>query len=386
MSTGSGPSERFSPSPFIRDYSRRFARFDVKKLLLFVLFTGCFRCSGEERSEPWPLWDGKESVASYAARVKLPATKTIDFGNGVSMELVLIPAGEFVAGQREPVKPTVSVFEAQILVALGCASLVALLILFFVRRKPGARFSFSLMWLLALTASLGALIGGTMRLRWASLEEAHFKDAQLVYLLQRRIEELGGTPPPPHNVVIPHPFYMGKYPVTQEQYESVIGRNYAFFTGAKNPVERVTWYNARDYCKKAHELFFERQLPDVTFELPTEDEWEYACKAGTQTPFYSGETNEALSNAGWYRDNSSMTTHPVGLKIPNAFGLYDMHGNVRQWCMDVFDKPLNLRDRVTRGGSWMDSPGDCNSTSRHSNVADTHESYIGFRVIVRVTK
>jgi len=167
-----------------------------------------------------------------------------------------------------------------------------------------------------------------------------------------------------HEVAISKPFYMGVTEVTQAQYEAVMGTNPSHFKGATNPVEMVFWNDAAEFCKKLSEKT--RQ----TFRLPTEAEWEYACRAGTQTAFSFGDDPSALGDYAWWGRNSAKTTHPVGQKKPNAWGLYDMHGNVWEWCADwhgaypkdpVTDPsgPATGRYRVLRGGSWSYVDADC---------------------------
>ena len=161
-----------------------------------------------------------------------------------------------------------------------------------------------------------------------------------------------------HEVTISKPFYVGVTEVTQAQYEAVMGTNPSEFKGATNPVEMVSWNDATEFCKKLSEKT--RQA----VRLPTEAEWEYACRAGTQTAFSFGDDPSALCDYAWWAGNSGKTTHPVGQKRPNAWGLYDMHGNVFEWCADWYGEypkgpvtdPSGLAtgsgNRVVRGGSW----------------------------------
>ena len=164
-----------------------------------------------------------------------------------------------------------------------------------------------------------------------------------------------------HEVTITKPFYMGKYVVTQEQYEAIMGNNPSHFKGAQNPVEMVSWDDAQAFCQKLS------KKSGKTVRLPTEAEWEYACRAGTSTKYYSGDSEEDLKRVAWYEANSNDTTHPVGQKEPNKFGLYDMHGNVWQWCQDWYGDytanevadpqgPAQGASRVLRGGSWYHDP------------------------------
>jgi formylglycine-generating enzyme required for sulfatase activity len=167
-----------------------------------------------------------------------------------------------------------------------------------------------------------------------------------------------------HEVTLSKPFYMGVTEVTQAQYEAVMGASPSHFKGATNPVEMVYWNDAAEFCKKLSGKT--RQ----TFRLPTEAEWEYACRAGTQTAFSFGDDPSVLGDHAWGGRNSAKTTHPVGQKKPNAWGLYDMHGNIWEWCADwhgdypkdpVTDPsgPATGRYRVLRGGSWSYVDADC---------------------------
>ena len=147
---------------------------------------------------------------------------------------------------------------------------------------------------------------------------------------------------PQHKVRITRPFYLGKYPVTQEQADALLGGNGSSFKGPKNPVETVNWDFCQEFVKMLN-LRFDR--PAGKFRLPTEAQWEYACRAGSSTRYCFGNDEQQLDDYGWYSDKGSMLTHPVGLKKPNAWGLYDMHGNVMEWCADYWSERYNSRGR-----------------------------------------
>ncbi|MDD4891212.1 MAG: formylglycine-generating enzyme family protein [Phycisphaerae bacterium] len=197
------------------------------------------------------------------------------------------------------------------------------------------------------------------------------------------------TEGPPHEVTIVKPFYMGVYEVTQEQYEKVIGKNPSQFKGAQNPVDTVSWDDAVEFCKKLS------AKTGKTVRLPTEAEWEYTCRAGSKTRFDYGNDGTYLGEHAWYTGNSDNKAHPVGQKKPNAWGLYDMHGNVSEWCSDYYaDSYANAKDtdpqgpasgeaRVARGGSWFDDHWDCKSASRNGPSPEDREPRCGFRVSVR---
>ncbi len=196
---------------------------------------------------------------------------------------------------------------------------------------------------------------------------------------------------PAHPVSLAQPFYMGKYDVTQEQYQQLIGTNPSKFKGKDNPVETVSSDDAQEFCK----TLTERTRQSV--RLPTEAEWEYSCRAGTTTTYYSGDAEADLGRVAWYGVNSTNTTHPVGQKEANAFGLYDMHGNVWQWCQDWYGEdyyskspvenpqgPDQGTGRLLRGGGWSGNPSvDCRSAGREWLFFPlARGSYVGFRVVM----
>jgi formylglycine-generating enzyme required for sulfatase activity len=236
-----------------------------------------------------------------------PEEKTIDMGNGITMEFVLIPAGEFDMGS--PVTET-----------------------------------------------------------------------------DRENDEY-----PVHRIQISRPFYMGKYEVTQEQYYVVAKYKPSRFKQEGRPVENVSWDQAVRFCRKLSEM------KEGTYRLPTEAEWEYACRAGSQDRFYFGFDPEysQIEKYTWYSENSDSATHPVGEKKPNSFGLYDMHGNVSEWCWDWYAAdsysnskrvdppgPQHGKSRVLRGGSWHHKARDCRSASRDDCEPVYIQNYVGFRVVL----
>jgi formylglycine-generating enzyme required for sulfatase activity len=316
-------------------------------------------------AQPYPLWDSSESVAEYAKRTGLEATKTLDLGGGVKLELVLIPAGKFIMGTPEPESPWIGG------TILGAASLFALVLLAVLvvrairqRRRP----QFTLRWLILLIALLGvAQYGG---FRWWRAAEAR--------------KSFDADESPAHEVTLSRPYYLGKYEVTQEQYQQVTGTNPSNFKGRDLPVETVSWDEAQAFCKKIGERTGE------SVRLPSEAEWEYACRAGTRTRFYSGDADADLESVAWYDANSSGKTHPVGGKASNAWGVHDMHGNAWEWCADWFEAykaeavtdpqgPPQGANRVLRGGSWDYAPGGCRSALRWFDPDG--RDFIGFRVV-----
>jgi hypothetical protein len=169
-------------------------------------------------------------------------------------------------------------------------------------------------------------------------------------------------------------FAIGVYEVTQQQYEAVTGSNPSKFKGANNPVEMVSWNDAVEYCAKLSSLPAEVAAGHV-YRLPTEAEWEACCRAGTTTAYSFGDDEKDLGKYAWFETNSGGTSHAVGEKLPNGWDIYDMHGNVSEWCL--------FRDgsgRVYRGGSWSDSAGYCRSAYRSRDVPSLRLSDLGFRL------
>jgi formylglycine-generating enzyme required for sulfatase activity len=354
-------------------------------LLTFALSASLFS------AEPYPLWDGKESVADYAKHVNLPPTQTLDLGNGVKLDLVLIPAGRFITGTPPPTPIDFAAFQDKIVTgqALLAVSTVALMVMLTVvliraiRQKRRPQVSLGRLLLMTIAAS-GCVLSG---LHWKhsilALEKAKFEydAAQSRYFNLPLLSEK-----PAHQVTLTQPFYMSKCEVTQGQYQAVIGANPSTYKGSNNPVDMVSWNDAQAFCKKVSEQ------TKQTIQLPTEAEWEYACRAGTTTAFHSGDTEADLDRVAWYEGNSEKMTQPVGQKEANAFGLYDMHGNVLESCVDLYDGPELIgpsgRDSVTyrviKGGSFQLKPRDSRSAVRSCVPPDLYFSSLGFRVVMRV--
>ncbi|MBW4465474.1 MAG: formylglycine-generating enzyme family protein [Pegethrix bostrychoides GSE-TBD4-15B] len=202
---------------------------------------------------------------------------------------------------------------------------------------------------------------------------------------------------PQHIVTVPQ-FFMGKYPVTQAQYEAIIGENPSNFKGDNRPVERVSWHDAVKFCEQLS------QRTGRTYRLPSEAEWEYACRAGTKTAFHFGQTispefanyNGRRVYGDGFEGKDSQETTPVGsFGVANRFGLYDMHGNVWEWCEDhwhdnfegapeggsAWTKGGDSSSRVLRGGSWYDVPQGCRSAYRFYSDPGSADNDCGFRVV-----
>jgi formylglycine-generating enzyme required for sulfatase activity len=362
-----------------------------KWAILFVLLAGALPAADQS----WPLWDGQESVEHYAARVKLPATQTFDLGNNVKLELVLIPAGQFIMGTSEPKAVDEEGFQRKIVVgqALLAVSAGALLVMLAIvvirasRQKRRPQMSLGLLLLITLAAG-GCVLSGLHWQQWAQENAA----ARLeLTAAKARYDSADRTEKPAHSVTLTKPFYMGKFVVTQEQYQQVTGQNQSQFKGKDNPANMISWEDAQAFCKKV------TGQPIQTVRLPTEAEWEYACRAGTRTNFYTGDWDRELARAAWYDANSMRTSHPVGQKESNMFGLYDMHGNVWQWCQDWMEEeyysnsstkdpqgPLQGSERALRGGSWYIGPEHCRSARRIRLAPDRREGGVGFRVVMTV--
>jgi len=203
---------------------------------------------------------------------------------------------------------------------------------------------------------------------------------------------------PRHEVCVDG-FWMGKTEVTQAQWKRIMGNNPSNFKGDTHPVEQVSWNKVQEFLQKLNEQAGNPPLPlpGGEFRLPTEAEWEYAARAGTNTMFYFGDNVAGLSKYAWYSDNSDGKTHPVGQLKPNVWGLYDIHGNVWEWCQDWYESeyyskspsknpqgPSSGTYRVLRGGSWSVDPPYCRSALRYWNNPGSWYNYVGFRVVVGV--
>jgi formylglycine-generating enzyme required for sulfatase activity len=208
---------------------------------------------------------------------------------------------------------------------------------------------------------------------------------------------------PQHRVTLSKPFFLAIHPVTQGQYRAVTGESLSHFKGSDDlPVENVSWNDAIAFCNTLSEReglkpYYRsgtgEPLGGDGYRLPTEAEWEYACRGGSTTRYCFGDDAASLGEYAWYRDNSDRKAHPVGQKRPNAFGLYDMHGNVWEWCLDrydakFYDQPAapdpwcssGASDRVIRGGGWNSAPLSARSAHRTGLTPDYRGSFLGFRL------
>jgi sulfatase modifying factor 1 len=206
----------------------------------------------------------------------------------------------------------------------------------------------------------------------------------------------------PHEVVVSS-FFMDRYLVTQEQYEKVMGKNPSRWKSDKNPVEQVRWSDAVRYCNARSRLeglqpCYDLQTWECNFHangyrLPTEAEWEYACRAGTETIYFFGNNPSKLTDYAWFDKNSSGRPQPVGQKRPNPWGLYDMYGNVWEWCNDFYKVdyyqespeespkgPKAGETKVVRGGSWKFSPESCRSGYRYNEAPGYADVCFGYDI------
>jgi len=198
---------------------------------------------------------------------------------------------------------------------------------------------------------------------------------------------------PQHRVTIARPFYLGEYEVTQAQWQAVMGSNPSFFKGDDElPVENMFWEDCQRFCEKLNERIAGTGR-GVRVRLPTEAEWEYACRARSTGRFCFGDSDGQLGEHAWYHGNSGDQTHSVGRKEPNAWGLYDVHGNVWEWCEDVWHGPYagapddgsawtaggDQDRRVLRGGCWSRNPSLCRSAVRGPSKPGYRDGNAGFR-------
>jgi formylglycine-generating enzyme required for sulfatase activity len=195
---------------------------------------------------------------------------------------------------------------------------------------------------------------------------------------------------PAHRVTIGKPFHLGKYEVTQAQWDAVMEENPSRFKGRNNPVEDVSWDEAQEFIRRLN-----RKEGHGGYRLPTEAEWEYAARAGSTSAYGFGNDAGQLGRYAWYDGNSGKKTHPVGQKEANAWGLHDMHGNVEEWVADWYgdyssapatdpEGPASGSDRVFRGGSWCDAARNCRAAYRLDLTPIFRCVSLGFRLALSI--
>lgn len=202
---------------------------------------------------------------------------------------------------------------------------------------------------------------------------------------------------PVHRVTIEKPFYLGRYPVTQEQWQKVMGNNPSYFRGKKHPVENVSWNEVQVFFRKLNSMENAGEK-NLIFRLPTEAEWEYAARAGTATAYFFGNDESKLKEYAWFLENSGLETHPVGLRKPNPWGLYDIYGNTGEWVQDEYHisyrgapsdgrawensfSSVSTPVRIRRGGGWNGNAGCCRSAERLFAAQDKRLNSLGFRAV-----
>jgi len=192
---------------------------------------------------------------------------------------------------------------------------------------------------------------------------------------------------PVHSVTVSD-FYIGKYEVTQKQWVEIMGSNPSYFKGDNRPVENVSWNDVQEFIRKLNEK------TGGNFRLPTEAEWEYAARGGNKSRGYKYSGSNNVGEVAWYWNNSGKKTHPVGTKKPNELGIYDMSGNVWEWCADWYDKnyyqnsprnnpkgPASGSSRVLRGGSWVHDENYLRCSDRYYFTPNFRSYIIGFRLV-----
>lgn len=196
---------------------------------------------------------------------------------------------------------------------------------------------------------------------------------------------------PVHQVTI-NDFYIGKYEVTQQLWEAVMSNNPSVFKGDNLPVENVTWFDCLEFIEKLN------RITNRHFRLPTEAEWEYAAKGGKKSQGFKYSGSNRINDVAWYDGNSGNRSHPVGRKLPNELGIYDMTGNVAEWCSDWYGNyssnsqanpkgPSNGKYRISRGGNWCNPIDGCRVVWRARNTPDsrkprTGQSVYGLRLVL----
>lgn len=196
---------------------------------------------------------------------------------------------------------------------------------------------------------------------------------------------------PTHRVTISRPYYLGKFEVTQEQWQKVMGSNPSHFQGAQYPVESVSWLDCQNFLEALKKKTGRR------FALPTEAQWEYACQAGAESEYSHGDDESVLGAYAWYAQNSGLSTHPVGKKKPNAWGVHDMAGNVYEWCADWYSEgpyskgeavdprgPARGQRRILRGGGWIFVADNLRSSDRGFSPPDMRTNEYGLRCVLLV--
>ena len=208
------------------------------------------------------------------------------------------------------------------------------------------------------------------------------------FLMGSPVGEVGrGDGEMQHEVMIPEPFYLSVFEINQDQWMKIMHRNPSSYLGGNRPVEEVTWEECRTFVQTLCER---ENVTPGTYRLPLEEEWEYACRAGTTTAFCFGNDMRRLKDYADYNNNNDTSTVPCGSRKPNAYGIYDLHGNVWEWCQNYFRpyfpkpgaEPGTDEDwRVIRGGNWHEPAENCRSANRARLPPLSHGNMLGFRIV-----
>ena len=325
-----------------------------------------------------PLWNG-EPIPEYAKKVGLEPTRTLDLGNGAKMELVLIPAGRFRMGCSAP--PYLHTLQVYGIVAIVSAGILAGMVFAILARawRPGRRVQFSLRTLLLCMLTAAVVLLGLVGIwdSWPRYNEA-----------RQHFDESEG---PEHEVTISRPFYMSACEVTWEEFDAVMGGTSVSSADRRLPLQGVTWNEGQQFFRKLGDRI------GMNARFPSEAEWEYACRAGTENALDPGNGPDLLVDVAWFSKNSKGEAHEVGAKRPNAWGLYDMRGNVEEFCEessfrqytagDVVD-PMGDRSgnmRICRGGSFGSGAFGCRASGRWlwTDINDRTLN-VGLRMVVDV--
>ena len=239
-------------------------------------------------------------------------------------------------------------------------------------------------------ASGASLSGNTITIpvkNGISIDMVRVKAGTFTMGATREMENPYDDEKPIHQVTLTNDYYIGRYEVTQALWKAVMGNNPSKYEGDNLPVEQVSWDDCQEFISKLN------IITGKTFRLPTEAEWEYAARGGKKSRGYQYSGSNNISDVAWHEDNSDSKTHAVGTKQANELGIYDMSGNVNEWCQDrygfyssssqVNPTGSNSRyNRVYRGGSWFNNAGFCRSSYRRSNTPDNCNSYLGLRLVL----
>lgn len=355
---------------------RYYKYYGARHVIGCLTLISCSAMAGQatKADVPCRLWDGAEPITEYAKRNGVAPSLTISLGGGVTMDLALVPAGRFIVGKPFPESEWTGL---SILIASSIIFIYLCVAVVITSVRKRKRLQFSLRWLLLVVIIIGFGQYGAFRWRQA-------------------VEDWRGIrrhpcPGPEYGVTIEKPFYICKYEITQKQYSIVMGNNPSIFKNDAHPVETISWDNAKRFCNIVS------ALSGYVVRLPYEAEWEYACRGGLDSDYGSIKNEHELAAFAWYKSNSRGSTQPVGSKRANPFGLYDMLGNVNEWCEDDYcyrpfltetpNIPFERQSyRVICGGSWEQ---EADSYQFYKCLGASHDkpySDIGFRVVIEIVK